>query len=145
MTNVPPRRDVATSTLQAGSYAAGRRNKGEQMEDRIETIARCCYTMNRVWCNINNDNSMPDWHNAPQARRDSHMSGVRFRLANPDAPPSAQHDEWLRSMAADGWVYGPEKNSDRKTHPCIVPYNELPPVQRAKDAIFIAVVRAMTE
>lgn len=34
---------------------------------------------------------------------------------------------------------GPEK----KQHPCMVPYAELPPEQKAKDSIFVGVVRAM--
>ena len=42
-----------------------------------------------------------------------------------------------------GWVYGEHKDEQRKTHPCIVPYDELPAAQRAKDALFLANVRAL--
>lgn len=37
---------------------------------------------------------------------------------------------------ADGWKYGPNKDFERKEHPCLVPYNELPEIQQRKDAVF---------
>lgn len=48
------------------------------------------------------------------------------------------HESWMRDKLAAGWVYGPEKRPDATppTHPCLVPYAELPEAQRAKDAIF---------
>ncbi len=35
------------------------------------------------------------------------------------------HDTWMASRIADGWVWGEERNDELKTHPCIVPYEEL--------------------
>ena len=42
-----------------------------------------------------------------------------------------------------GWVYGIEKDEAAMTHPCLVPYAELPADQRFKDSLFGAVVRAL--
>jgi hypothetical protein len=46
---------------------------------------------------------------------------------------------------ADGWIYGKVKNQNlvRPTHPCIVPFDQLPREQQAKDYIFRAVVHAL--
>lgn len=41
---------------------------------------------------------------------------------------------WVSYKAADGWRYGPFKDPVAKTHPCMVPYDKLPPEQRVKDA-----------
>lgn len=59
--------------------------------------------------------------------------------------PGDSHKSWYKQKEADGWVYGEEKNLEKKTHPCMVAYDELPAMQKAKDAIFIAVVKGMME
>ncbi len=41
------------------------------------------------------------------------------------------HDNWAVERIADGWVYGEKRNDEKKTTPCLVPYNELP--EREKD------------
>jgi RyR domain len=45
---------------------------------------------------------------------------------------------------ADGWIYGVEKDAESKTHPCLLPYAELPVEQRRKDALFRAIVQSLT-
>ena len=42
-------------------------------------------------------------------------------------------------------MYGEEKDPERKVHPCMVPFNELPREQQAKDFIFRAVVHALKD
>ncbi len=37
-----------------------------------------------------------------------------------------------------GWVYGREYDCNRKTHPDLVPYASLAPLERDKDAVFLA-------
>ena len=66
-----------------------------------------------------------------------------MHLANPDATPEDSHASWLAQKAADGWTYGRVKDPDAKRHPCMVPYNQLPAEQRAKDYLFKGVVAAM--
>jgi hypothetical protein len=40
-------------------------------------------------------------------------------------------------------VYGEVKDAVAKTHPCMVPYDDLPEFQRKKDALFLAIVRVL--
>ena len=40
-------------------------------------------------------------------------------------------------------MYGPVKDLDAKQHPCMVPFEQLPVEQQAKDYIFRAVVHAL--
>lgn len=91
----------------------------------------------------NGDNSQKPWMEAEQWQRDSAIKGVEFRLTNPDAAESAQHDAWMADKVADGWVWGPEKNPEAKTHPCIVPFEKLPLFQQKKDKLFCAIVDAL--
>ncbi len=35
------------------------------------------------------------------------------------------HEVWAAGRMADGWIYGSERNDERKEHPGLVPYEEL--------------------
>lgn len=114
----------------------------DKLTTRVEAAARIAHEVNRAYCAAIGDNSQPAWEDAPEWQRASAMSGVRFHMANPDAGPSASHDNWLRDKQAEGWVYGEVKDADAKTHPCMVPFEELPREQQIKDHLFRAVVHA---
>ena len=43
------------------------------------------------------------------------------------------HDVWARSRISEGWSYGPERDDVAKTHPCLVPYEELPESEKDYD------------
>lgn len=109
----------------------------------IEQIAKVCHEANKAYCESIGDYSQKSWEDAEQWQRDSAMMGVEFRLNNPDAPRSLQHDAWSGQKVKDGWVYGEVKDAVAKTHPCLVPYEELPEEQRKKDALFQGIVDAL--
>lgn len=87
--------------------------------------------------------SPPAWPDAgPEAQ--AHMvRGVEFAIANPAATAEDQHNAWLADMKAKGWTLGDVKDAIAKTHPAMVPYDELPLLQRAKGDVFRAIVLAM--
>ena len=43
------------------------------------------------------------------------------------------HEVWAQSRIEQGWIYGEERNDALKHHPCLVPYEELPEVEKAYD------------
>lgn len=43
------------------------------------------------------------------------------------------HEVWAEARMAEGWTYGPQRNDDLKTHPGLVPYEELPEGEREYD------------
>ena len=110
---------------------------------KLELIGRVAHEANRAYCESLGDSSQLPWKDAPQWQRDSAYEGIRRIAENPNTSPSASHDVWLAQKLADGWAYGPEKRPELKQHPCIVPFEELPVEQKAKDYIFTAVVKAM--
>lgn len=109
-----------------------------------EEIARVCHEVNRAYCQALGDNSQPAWEEAPDWQRDSALTGVNLHLGTPDAGPQASHESWMAEKVATGWVYGDVKNPEAKTHPCIVPFDQLPQAQQAKDFIFRGVVHALS-
>lgn len=106
-------------------------------------IAMVCHEANRAYCQTIGDDSQISWNDAPQWQKDSALTGVNFCIDNPDAPPSANHDSWLKQKIADGWKYGPVKDSTSKEHPCCVPYEQLPVKEQKKDALFKAIVASL--
>lgn len=111
----------------------------------ISDIAKVCHEANRGYCEALGDTSQVPWKDAPEWQRTSAMNGVAAIIERPDTTPEQSHEGWMAEKLAAGWKYGPVKNADPAVleHPCIVPYAELSPEQRAKDHIFRAIVLAM--
>lgn len=110
----------------------------------IEEVAEICHEMNAAFCRAIGDDSQRSWADAPEWQRESAVVEVQFHLDG-DHPASAGHDSWMRQKTAQGWVWGPVKNADIKTHPCMVPFEQLPVEQQAKDYIFAGIVKALKE
>jgi len=43
------------------------------------------------------------------------------------------HEVWAAGRIAEGWKYGKERNDERKEHPCLIPYDELPEIEKEYD------------
>ena len=43
------------------------------------------------------------------------------------------HDVWAETRIQQGWTYGEQRNDELKTHPCLVPYEELPESEKEYD------------
>ena len=43
------------------------------------------------------------------------------------------HETWAANRIKEGWKYGPERNDEKKETPCLVPYDELPEIEKDYD------------
>ena len=43
------------------------------------------------------------------------------------------HDNWDQKRLEEGWKYGPERNEQKREHPCLVPYEKLPESEKNYD------------
>lgn len=109
--------------------------------DKVEAAAIAAHESNRAYCLALGDASQPPWADAPEWQRSSAIKGVYGVVAG--NTPEQSHECWLEEKRATGWKYGPIKDPEKREHPCFVPYSDLPPEQRAKDHVFVSVVRAM--
>ena len=110
-----------------------------------EQIARVCYDANRGYQAAVPTVGIPvgvPWDEFPADQQRGVISGVE--MARGGAQPDELHESWTELKVKDGWVYGDVKDADAKTHPCLLPYAELPPEQRVKDVLFAAVVQALS-
>lgn len=61
-------------------------------------------------------------------------------MCGPDRKTSAEelHDDWVKAYEAMGWTFGLERDVERKTHPDMVPFDQLGELEQSKDAVFMA-------
>lgn len=43
------------------------------------------------------------------------------------------HDVWAVGRINEGWSYGEARNDEKKLHPCLIPYEELPESEKEYD------------
>jgi voltage-gated potassium channel len=48
------------------------------------------------------------------------------------------HDIWAVQRLREGWEYGPQRSEIARTHPCLVPYEELPEGEKEYDLATVA-------
>lgn len=110
-------------------------------QQKIDVCAAAAHEVNRVWCLAHDDASQPHWDDAPPWQRTSAINGVRGVLSG--NTPQQSHESWLREKIDTGWKYGPVKDVEKKEHPCFMPYERLPPEQKAKDYLYVSTVKAV--
>lgn len=106
----------------------------------VAIAARAAHEANRAYCLQLGDHSQEEWNYASSDQRYSAIHGVVALLDDPTITPEQLHEHWRKVKLQQRWVYGETKDADAKTHPCLVPYAELPAEQRAKDDLFRGVV-----
>ena len=45
------------------------------------------------------------------------------------------HDQWAMQRISDGWVLGKKRDDDKKTHPSLIAYMDLPDSEKTYDRI----------
>ncbi|HEY8933810.1 MAG TPA: RyR domain-containing protein [Cyclobacteriaceae bacterium] len=109
---------------------------------QIYYIAKVCHEAIRAWFLANYDASERHWHDAETWERESMIKYVEFRLRNPDACVETLHYAWTKDKLDSGWRVG-RKDFEMKTHPCLIPFSELPEFQKTKYVLFSAIVDAI--
>lgn len=141
---INPRRVRAEEPAQIASWRVRRHESPLSVIQLDEVvIARIAHEVNRAYCEALGDFSHEAWEKAPEWQRKSAIAGVQQLLANPGMSPHDMHEAWMAQKRAEGWKWGPTKDPEQRLHPCMVPFDQLPAEQRAKDHIFRAAVMAL--
>lgn len=66
--------------------------------------------------------------------------GVIAMMMSPErkSSPEELHDDWVKAYEKMGWTYAPHRNPVLKTHPDMVPFDQLEQREQDKDAVFVA-------
>lgn len=109
---------------------------------KIIDIARVAHDVNAEYCKSICDYSQVPFEDAEEWQRQSAINGVKLHLHG-DHGPEESHESWLVEKLEAGWVYGEVKDVDKREHPCMVDFKDLPTEQQSKDFIFRAIVLSM--
>jgi hypothetical protein len=118
-------------------------SRPETSSATVARIAQVVHEAIRAWQKANGQKPSPVWSRAPEWMKESSRAVVVWAAENPRASARAHHERWLRQMETAGWRYGVRRNDSRKTHPMMVPYSDLPEIERRKDALVAAVIDAL--
>lgn len=113
------------------------------MPQPFEAICVTVHEAIRAWAKGARDSAMPNWEDAPDWMKESTKASVMSVLEDPNQKAGTQHEQWVKQKVASGWHYGPTKDADLKTHPMMVPYEELPLHEQKKDLLLVSIVRAL--
>jgi len=108
----------------------------------MENIAKAIYEATRLEAIWSKRSIIPEeWGKRDEKFRKQMTDTVNWYLSMDELPtPEQAHNSWMESYFKMGWKYGKERDVVKKTHPDLVPFDELPRDERDKDAIFLALV-----
>ncbi len=110
------------------------------MNDLTERRAEFVYEAARIQAIAVDAPVIPEkWHQREFDFRDQFLEVIErqcglFRSSS----PAELHGSWVQAYLKLGWVYGPERDTDKRIHPDLVPYDQLEWREKDKDEVFIA-------
>jgi hypothetical protein len=122
-------------------YVRQRSHLGEAMEDDLTLVPwdqlpekikdsnrrfadHICIKLEAVNCILT---PLTDWD----------ATGFRFMDREIDLMARMEHERWFEERTLESWSYGDVKDENRKTHPSLVPWEDLPKAEQEKNRNFI--------
>jgi hypothetical protein len=111
---------------------------------KILRLTQIVYEVNRTIRMCNGQAPIPAFEDAGQAKADSLLKAIIDVWSNChyscDIDGEKQHNNWVYAKLKEGWTYGPVEDFNKKQHPNLVPFEQLPWSEKIKDALFLSVV-----
>jgi hypothetical protein len=116
------------------------RRRTNSMDDLTERRARFVYEGARIAAVAAKAPIIPEpWDDRGEDFR-SQFCEVIERQCGPmrSSSPAELHGGWVQAYIDMGWTYGSERDVEKKTHPDMVPYDQLGQLEQDKDSVFVA-------
>jgi hypothetical protein len=106
-------------------------------------IAFLCHQSVNNYCEIYSNRSQKDWNEIEDWQKISTINKVEYYLNNPKVNYFSLHNVWRSNKLSKGWVYGKVKDIEKKTHPLLLNFKELPNIEQRKMILFYNITDAL--
>ncbi len=115
--------------------------------NKLKRIAKLIYEATRLEAEWSNRSIVPEPFDNRDTAFQQQFYNIIDKYLHMDklVSPEEAHNSWWEEYKNMGWTYGPTRDPIKKTHPDMVPFNELPKDERDKDAIFLMSVWLVKE
>ena len=111
--------------------------------DRIEFIAKVRY-LGWLCYQMGADlplHDVPEDYKISDERLKSLITGTKYVLENPATTAEENHNIWMEAKRNQGYTYGDVLDVEKKTHPSMIPFEDLSDVDKRKDEMDVLMVK----
>ena len=105
----------------------------------IGIVAKVIHSANRAYVDaIGGFTSNLSWEEIRESERLGLIHAITNMVKDPQTPQTS-HERWCVAREADGWTKDVVYNYHRKTHPNLIPYDQLPFEEQFKDQLYMGI------
>ena len=115
--------------------------------DRVEFIAKVRY-LGWLCYQMGADlplHDVPEDYKISEERLKSLMKGTEYVLNNPSTTAEENHNIWMEAKKTQGYTYGEVLDVEKKTHPSMIPFENLSNIEKRKDEMDVLMVKLAYE
>lgn len=102
-------------------------------------IAKVIHSANRAYVDAIGGRAINlTWEEIREEERQGLIKAISSMIINPRTP-EVSHEHWCLAREKDGWTKDLKYDYNRKTHPNMVPYDQLPFEEQFKDHLFMGI------
>jgi hypothetical protein len=102
-------------------------------------IAKVIHSANRAYVDAIGGRAVNlTWEEIREEERQGLIKAVASMIVNPQLPETS-HEQWCLAREKEGWTKDVRYDYNRKTHPNLIPYDQLPLEEQFKDHMFMGI------
>jgi hypothetical protein len=116
----------------------------EEIQNNITAFAQIAYKLDQAYQVAISGESRPNWHELKPEDRKNITDRAIYYLTDPNAVVSSLHERWAHTKYSEGWSYAPQFSEEKKHHPMLVSYADLPLSRRVGDTLFMQTIQTLS-
>jgi len=117
---------------------------GQLTVHELDLVTRAAHEVDRSWNEVIGAHVNKQWEVLTEKEQQTAKNAV-IGVITHDFNAEQTHVSWVAEKKSQGWTYGEVKDLERKTHPCLVSWAELPIEFRVKDELWVDTVRSFVK